>query len=349
MGAVLVFAIGSGFASGQELLQYFTAYGYESILVGIVFLTIFIYSNYCFAIAGHREKFTKGSQVFNYYCGPYLGKVFDYFSVLFCYMSFIVMVAGAASTLQQQYGIPLALGGVILTVLACTTVVFGLNSIVNIISKIGPVLVTVALLIGLYSFFTALAGGDIVKGAELVSSGEVKVMKASTNWFMAGASYGGFCLLWFAGFMAQLGSENDMKELMIGQAMSGTFNITACVILGFALLGNIANVAALQIPNLYLATKIWPPISYGFALIIFAAIYTTACPLLWTASSRFTAEGSPSFKIFTAALAAVGCVVALTIPFNILLNYIYVINGYGGFLLLILMFIKDMRLRFAAK
>lgn len=100
MGAVLAFAIGSGFASGQELLQYFTAYGYESILVGIVFLTIFIYSNYCFAIAGHREKFTKGSQVFNYYCGPYLGKVFDYFSVLFCYMSFIVMVAGAASTLQ---------------------------------------------------------------------------------------------------------------------------------------------------------------------------------------------------------------------------------------------------------
>ena len=85
------------------------------------------------------------------------------------------------------------------------------------------------------------------------------------------------------------------------------------------------------------------------ALVIFAAIYTTACPLLWTASSRFTAEGSPSFKIFTAALAAVGCVVALTIPFNILLNYIYVINGYGGFLLLILMFIKDMRLRFAAK
>lgn len=94
MGAVLAFAIGSGFASGQELLQYFTAYGYESILVGIVFLTIFIYSNYCFAIAGHREKFTKGSQVFNYYCGPYLGKVFDYFSVLFCYMSFIVMDVG---------------------------------------------------------------------------------------------------------------------------------------------------------------------------------------------------------------------------------------------------------------
>ena len=348
MGSVLAFAIGSGFASGQELLQYFTAYGYESILVGAVFLAIFIYSNYCFAIAGHREKFTKGSQVFNYYCGPYLGKVFDYFCVLFCYMSFIVMVAGAASTLYQQYGVPMLAGGILITALACVTVLFGLNSIVDVISKIGPILVAIALVIGLYSFFAALTGGDIAKGVQLVNSGEVKVMKASTNWFMAGASYGGFCLLWFAGFMAQLGSQNNMKELMIGQAMSGTFNITACVILGFALLGNITHVASLQIPNLYLAEKIWPPISHIFALIIFAAIYTTACPLLWTASSRFTIEGTQKFKIFTAILSLIGFVVALTIPFNILLNYIYVINGYGGFLLLILMFIKNVRLRFAA-
>ena len=48
-------------------------------------------------------------------------------------------------------------------------------------------------------------------------------------------------------------------------------------------------------------------------------------------------------------LAVIGCVIALAVPFNILLNYIYVINGYGGFVLLILMFIKNLRLRIAAK
>ena len=349
MGAVLAFAIGSGFATGQELLQYFTAYRYQSILVGVVFLAIFIYSNYCFAVAGNREKFTKGSQVFNYYCGRYLGPVFDYFCVLFCYMSFIVMVAGAASTLEQQYGIPLVAGGIILTVLATITVIFGLNSIVNVISKIGPILVGIALFIGIYSFIAAVSKGAIAEGAALVKSGEVEVLKASNNWFMAGASYGGFCLLWFAGFMAELGSKNRMKELMIGQSMSGTFNILACVIVGFALLGNVAEVAGLQIPNLYLASKIWAPAASIFAIIIFAAIYTTACPLLWTASSRFTTEGTPTFKIVTLILAAVGCVIALAVPFNILLNYIYVINGYGGFILLVLMLIKDIRIRVAEK
>ncbi len=349
MGAVLAFAIGSGFATGQELLQYFTSYGYKSILVGAVFLIIFIYSNYCFAVAGHREKFTKGSQVFNYYCGRYLGTIFDYFCVLFCYMSFFVMVGGAASTLNQQYGLPLVLGAILLTVLAGVTVMFGLNSIVNVISKIGPVLVGIALFIGIYSFIVAVSHGSISEGAALVKTGQVNVMQASSNWFLAGCSYGGFCLLWFAGFMAQLGSRNKMKELMLGQTMSGTFNIIACVIVGFALLGNVTAVSGLQIPNLYLAEKIWPPFAYFFAVIIFAAIYTTSCPLLWTASSRFTTEGTSKFKIFTAILAAIGCIVALSVPFNVLLNYIYVINGYGGFLLLLLMLIKNLRLRFTAK
>ena len=70
---------------------------------------------------------------------------------------------------------------------------------------------------------------------------------------------------------------------------------------------------------------------------------------MWTASSRFTDEGTTKFKILTLVLAVIGCVIALLVPFNVLLNYIYVINGYGGFLLLLLMFIKNVRLRFASK
>lgn len=343
MGAVLAFAIGAGFATGQELLQYFSAYGWESILVGIVFIVIFVYSNYCFAVAGKRGNFTKGSEVFEYYCGPYLGKFFDYFAALFCYMSFIVMIAGAASTLNEQYHIPLIVGGVIITALVSVTVIFGLNGIVNIISKIGPVLVVFALVIGLYSLFTTVH--DVPAGIELIKSGEVAVTKASSNWFMAGASYGGFCLMWFAGFMADLGSKNNMKELMLGQTFSGIFNITACVLVGFALTARIAQTAGTSIPNLVLASNIWSPIASVYAIIIFAAIFSTACPLLWTGVVRFSTEGTAKFRILTVVAAVVGLVIALAVPYGQLLNYIYVINGYGGFVLFAIMVVQDIRYR----
>lgn len=343
MGAVLAFAIGAGFATGQELLQYFSAYGWQSILVGITFIIIFIYSNYCFAIAGKRGNLTKGNQVFEYYCGPILGKIFDYFASIFCYMSFIVMVAGASSTLNEQYHIPTYIGGALLTVLAIITVIWGLNGIVNIISKIGPVLVAFALIIGIIALVTTV--GKIPEGIELIQTGQVEVTKASTNWLLAGCSYGGFCLMWFAGFMAELGSKNNMKELMLGMSFSGIFNITACVLVGFALTASITQTSAVSIPNLVLAVNIWPPIATVYALIICAAIYSTACPLLWTGVVRFSDEGTSKFKILTVIAGILALIIALTVPYGKLLNYIYVLNGYGGFVLFAIMVVQDIRYR----
>ena len=43
-GAVIAFTIGSGFATGQEIIQYFTAYGWQSILVILGFAVAFLYT-----------------------------------------------------------------------------------------------------------------------------------------------------------------------------------------------------------------------------------------------------------------------------------------------------------------
>lgn len=104
-GAVIAFTIGSGFATGQEIIQYYTAYGMKSILVVLVFAIAFLYYNFNFAKAGAEQKFEKGNDVYKYFCGKYVGTFCDYYSTLFCYMSFFVMVGGAASTLSQEYGL----------------------------------------------------------------------------------------------------------------------------------------------------------------------------------------------------------------------------------------------------
>lgn len=347
IGAILAFSIGSGFSTGQELLQYCAAYGYKSILVGLIFFAIFAYTNYAFAEAGNTQKFTKGSEVFGYYCGPYIGAGFDYFSVFFCYLSYIVMVGGAAATFNQQYGVPIHIGAAILAVLACATVILGLDFLLNILGMLGPIIVGIALFIGVYSAIVGFP--HISEGVRLIESGEVKVLQAGSNWFMAGASYGGFVLLWFGGFMGALGAKNRMKELVPAIIIGAVLNALACVIVGFALLANIKDVADMQIPNLFLAKKIWEPLANGFAVIIITAIYTTSVPLLWTASSRFAQEKTPKFFIATVFLAALGYFIAMYVPFNKLLNYVYVINGYGGFVLLLLIIVKRMRMRFEKK
>lgn len=337
-GAFLAFLIGSGVATGQELMQYYSPYGFKVVGTAITIAVILIIANYGFAYAGKRGGITKGSDVFNFYCGPIAGKAFDIFTVFFCYMSYVVMVSGAASTLQQQYGLPLIVGAVLIAALAGITVAYGLNSIVDIIGKIGPALVTMIFIMAAVSL--SMNAGKIPANIAAIDSGSMAVTKAGANWFLSGASNGGFCILWLAGFTTALGIKEDFKTLMKANILSSIVLVVVNSIIGFAILAKIDVVGKLQIPNLYLASEIWAPLAYIFGILIFAAIYTTSCPLLWTASSRFAAEGTSKFKILTAILAAFGLIIALYVPFNVLMNYIYVINGYLGFVVLAIMIVR---------
>jgi len=342
VGAILAFSIGSGYSTGQEVVQFITSYGYKGLLVGLVFLIIFGYSNYAYARAGYIGKFDKGADVYRYFCGNVVGTAYDVFSVGFCYMSFIVMIGGGAATLQQQYGIPTYIGGLVITILAAITVIMGLKSLVNVIGKIGPIIVIICTIVGLYALFSD--GGNIPVAIQKINSGEVKVMQASSHWLLAGGSYAGFCMLWFGGFMAKIGAENKRKEVTIAVITAAIFNTLAIVVSGFALTANVELIKNAQIPNLVLVNKLIPIFAPIFAIVIFLAIYTTSVPLLWTATSRFAKEKSKTFYILTLTLAPIGYFIALKIPFNKLLNVVYVVNGYAGIVLLGFIIVKNIRI-----
>lgn len=343
-GAFIAFLIGSGFATGQEILQYFTSYGYQGLLTALVMLVLFVYVGGEFIGTGYREKFDKGSDIFKHYCGPVIGGFYDYFTVIFIFMSFVVMIAGAGATLNQHYGLPVQVGGIIMMLLACGTVLMGLGKIVDVIGSIGPVIVAIAIGLGIFAIFMNPAG--IPQGAELISTKQVEVMQAGSNWFISASSYVGFCMLWLAGFLAAMGgTAGSEQEARFGTSFGSIGFAIGCVVLMLGLLANIEAVAGTQIPSLILAVQIHPGFATVFSVIIMAGIYTTAVPLLWQVSSRFANEGTKHFKGLTIGLALVGCFIGLALPFNKLVNVIYVINGYVGILLLAFIVWKDIKRR----
>lgn len=355
-GAVIAFTIGSGFATGQEIIQYFTAYGTQGLLVIAVFAIAFLYYNFNFAKAGAEQKFERGNDVYKYFCGKYVGTFCDYYSTVFCYMSFWVMIGGAASTLHQEYGLPQWVGAVILTALTILTVVGGLNSLVDAIGIVGPIIVILCIGIGLITCITD--GANIPAGLEVIKEGAYEgaaagetIKNAGANWLVSGLSYAGFVLLWFASFTAALGAKNKKKDLNYG-IIGGT--IAVCVAIGLVSFAQIANINTpmangeayvwnADIPNLILAMEIWKPFSAIFAIVVFAGIYTTAVPLLYNPAARFAKEGTSQFKILTIVLGIVGLIVGLFLPFRVLVNVIYVLNGYVGAVLILFMIWKNIK------
>lgn len=345
-GAFIAFLIGSGFATGQEIMQYFAAYGYKGILGGIVVFVLFLYVGVSFITVGYEEKFPKGSEIFTYYCGNIIGKFYDYFSILFIYMSFFVMIAGAGATLNQQYGLPITIGGILITFLSAITVIFGLGKIVDVIGKIGPVIVVMSILLGLVSVFQNFDG--LKRAPEIIPN--LNLLKASSNWLYAAGSYVGFCMLWLAAFMASMGATaNSKTEAALGAIFGSAAFSAAVIIVALGLIANIESVAGSQIPSLILASNIHPILADIFSLTVIAGIYTTAVPLLWTVSARVSDEKTSKFKVITILLAVVGAFIGLKIPFDRLVNIVYVINGYVGILLLVLMLIKSARTKISLK
>ncbi|WP_343956672.1 hypothetical protein [Yaniella flava] len=340
-GAIMAFLIGSGFATGQEIMQYYASYGFWGLFgTGAIVLLLICFVSVQFLTVGRREQFEKPSQIFEYYAGKYVGKFFDYFSILFVFLSFTVMVSGAGAVFDEHYNLPTWVGGFGLTILVAITVVFGLNSLVDVIGKIGPVIVVVAIGLGIVGIVNADTG--ILAGHNMVD--DLELQQASNHWAIAGLSYVGFCMLWLAAFLTALGrTVPTHREARAGGLAGGAIFSLACIIVGMGLLANIERIAGMQIPMLALANDIAPVVASLISVMILAGIYTTAIPLLWTVSSRFFPDGTRKYKFLTIGLALLGTVIGLWLPFDEMVNIVYVLNGYVGAVLLAIMVVVTLR------
>ena len=119
----------------------------------------------------------------------------------------------------------------------------------------------------------------------------------------------------------------------------------ALVIVMFGLMSVIRQVAGVQIPSLFLAQAMHPAVATAFSIIIVVGVYAAAVPLLWTVVARLAKHGTKRYTAITFGLAAAGALIAMVIPFSKLVNIVYVLNGYVGIFLLLLMFVKKFQER----
>ena len=121
-GAYVAYMMGSGFSTGQEILQYFACYGMAGLFSILLCMGLLIFAAVSFIRAGYREQFKKPEDVYVYYCGKRLGRAYHYFTTVSIYLCFIVMVAAAGAAVEQHFGISRIAGALAIGALACATV-----------------------------------------------------------------------------------------------------------------------------------------------------------------------------------------------------------------------------------
>ncbi|OXZ33510.1 hypothetical protein [Finegoldia magna] len=341
-GAFIALLIGSGFATGQEILQFFSSYRLYGLIGIMICFGLFTFAGLSFLNDGYYSKFEKPNQIYKLMCGNKIGAVVDYYAVFFIFLSYTVMIAGAQATAVQHFNAPKYVGGAIMAAVVILVVMLGLGKIVDVIGKIGPVIAIMAIVIGLISIFMNMgnlqSSLDLIE--KLVNSGEIKV--ASKNFFLAAGSYVGFNMIWLVAFLAEVGNTaKSLKDAEAGVFIGSTGFSVAIFIMSIAIILSIPDLYDSQIPVLVLAGKIHPVLATIFSIFIMLGIFTTSVPLLWTVTGRFFDEGTKKYKLFTLIAGIVGAIIGLTLKFDSLVNIVYVVNGYIGMVLLAWMIIRS--------
>lgn len=341
VGAMFAYLIGSGFASGQEIMQYFSGWGSvgASIGVGVIAFALSFLAYVAYSYAGRTRGLADLSGVFNFYAGNIFGKLFLAFAWLFNFCCYVFMIAGFGALIEQQWGVAGPIGAAVGVVLSVGTAALGLNKIVEIIGKIGPAIVLITLFVGIVAAFTYYP--QITEGNALINNGAVKVTRAGYNWWLSGLSYAGCNLLLVSAFIGTMGHSLREYKFKYNKLIvfTGAFGIMlVAFLLGLSHIGNIQNATQVPIPNLLLANTIFGSsvtanliLGTAFAIIILLGIYTTICPMLWTCVSMVIKdEESLKYKLACAIAGICVYCVTLFVPYETLLNYIMTYCGYSG-------------------
>lgn len=334
-GAICAYLIGAGFASGQEVMQFYSSWGSVSGLIeistifGIGLTVTYLFTGYI----GRTRNAPDVNALYEVVGGKYLGKLLSFFVWAYNLGCYFFMISGFGNVLHQQFGMEIWIGSGIAAFISAGTALLGLRKIVDIIGKIGPLVVAFALILGIASlFFTA---PNIDKGCELIQSGQVEVTRAGHSILLSAFSYIGVCVLLPFAFVAHLGyglREYEFKDTNIVMIVGCIAYLAGCVVLAFNYLGDIANCAPAAIPNLILASRFFSGVGLVFAIIILLSIYSTMVPILWTCGSMiWENEKSLPYRLFIIICAGVVYFITLYVPYQTLINYIMTYFGYAGF------------------
>ena len=343
--AYMSVVIGGGFASGNEVLQFFTGYGLAGIAGSVVAAVLFAFLGMQIARISSVMQAGSHKQVLYILFGEKAGFVVDVILSFFLYGVGVVMLAGAGSTLLQQFGLAPLFGSVLMTVLVVATLCLNVKGIVNLISAVMPFLLVMVVSITVYSIYTSTGTqAELTQVAEDIPV--ITFLGAEVpNWALSGLLYASFNIAVGFPMLAVIGGLTKQPKAASLGGMSGGLGLGFLIIvLNIGLFANLDKLVGIEIPTLLLAEQIHPWLAVLMSLALIGMIYSTAVGMFFAFGARFATPDTNRFKILSAIFAAIGLALS-QVGFTKLVGTVYPMLRVVGLILIIAIALSWIRTR----
>lgn len=321
--------VGAGFASGQETLRFFAAYGRVGLWgVGLATL-LFCALGVLVLDLGARLNAKSHREILDAACGPKLGGIMDAMITLFLGATLTVMIAGGGAVFAEQFDLPKGLGVLVTAVAAALTILYGVRGIMAANSIVVPLLTVgvTALALGAIRFHTI--GGIWQKAEPHLAFAPVG------PWWLAAILYVGYNLVLAISVLGPLGAEvRDRRTLLLGGLCGGVALGALAGAIQLALAAHLPEIGQVEVPMLFLARLQPRMVQWGYAVILWAEIYTTAISCAYGFVARLTQVTPIPYRWGVMGAVCIA-LVGSGVGFSALLGTLYPLFGFTALAVLI--------------
>lgn len=319
--------VGAGFATGQEILQFFSFYGIKGLIGIAVSAILFCYFGILIMQISREQNADSHLELVRFTFGKRLGVLMDWFITLSFLGVLVVMAAGSGAVAEEQLGLPPLAGSAMVIFLSFLTVSTGVKNVIRAIGCIVPFLLCAVIGIAVFSVIT-----DPLTASKIALLESIEA-PAQTSWSFSAILYVSYNILLAVAILSPLGVEaRSRKSLILGGILGGLGLGIGILAIDLAVISGVPEILPFQVPMVFLASRLDLPFGFVFGLILILEIYTTAVSILYGFAARVAYGGKR--RVLWAGLASLGAIFAAQYGFSKIIATVYPLIGIFGLIFL---------------
>jgi len=324
--------VGAGLASGQEITEFFSTYGYFSFFGILICCLIYIVISSIIVSISLKHKLSSYTELITLVSPGFFGVITDIFTSFFLVSGAAVILAGSGALLHQYFGISKWVGILLMSIISLYTVLKDTKGLITINSFIVPTLITIIITIFiLYLLFYK----DMVSASYIKQIPSYKNNIMPAQWFFSALLYAGFNMLCCSGVLVPLSQEIKYKRLLIPGVIIGALGLTIlCYLINIMLLLNIPQIFKYEIPLLYITHRFGMLMQILLLCVIWCEMFSTEVSNIYSVGKTLEKKFNISYKKAVLIILIVALPIS-QVGFKTLIKLLYPGFGAVSFIFLI--------------
>lgn len=323
LGAV----IGAGFASGQEIVQFFVGYGDKGVAGSLLATFLFASFGGILLYTAHRQKINNYQNMLGYLFGERWGKIVDFMLAIFLFMGLSTMLSASGAVFYEHLYLSKYIGILLAYIAVVIALAAGKKSLVVSYNLLVPLKIVLLLII---SGYIALFSGE----AQSAFSTSYIHSSGKNAWMLSSLLYVAYNFSLAMVVLTEYQSVSNSRDGIRG-AFFGGLVLGLLVLLNYIALSKyMPSVIHYQVPMLYIAGHISIQTKYIYTLVLWVGILTTAIANAYGFAQRFAQLTGINYTVGLIICMTLALPVA-TRSFSSLVNRVYPIFGLLGILILL--------------